>query len=139
GDGADLDRARLTGAGAAEPLPALRRPARALGADDECAAARLRGCRRPAAAARAGGQAHGAAKGAGAPGGEVASEAAAGGGANLPQVVVAPIQALMQPAPSAEAIRRAARGVRVGERLDLEELIGWLGSAYRASDQVEAP
>src|SRR5262249_18457856 len=40
--------------------------------------------------------------------------------------VVAPMQALLQPVPTAEALSRSSRTVRVGDTLAVEELTTWL-------------
>jgi len=47
-------------------------------------------------------------------------------GPSPPKVVVAPLQALLQPVPTAEALARTSRTVRVGEVVPVEELTAWL-------------
>ncbi len=57
-----------------------------------------------------------------------------------PPLVVAPIMALMQPVPSAEAIRARSRPVEVGQRLDPDELAAWLTEhGFQRCDAVEVP
>src|SRR3954452_7989341 len=48
------------------------------------------------------------------------------GGAAPPRFVVAPLQALLQPVPTAEALARTSRTLRVGDEAAVEELIDWL-------------
>ena len=43
-----------------------------------------------------------------------------------PRIVVAPIQALLQPVPVPEVLERGTRKVRVGQTIPVEELTGWL-------------
>jgi transcription-repair coupling factor (superfamily II helicase) len=43
-----------------------------------------------------------------------------------PRLVVAPIQALMQPVPRAEVLDRATRTLRVGDVAPVEDLVAWL-------------
>src|SRR4051812_6962519 len=52
-----------------------------------------------------------------------------------PRFVVAPLQAMLQPVPSREALSRTSRTIRVGDTIPLEELIGWLGE--RGMSRVE--
>ncbi len=47
-------------------------------------------------------------------------------GAQPPRFVVAPIQAFLQPVPTAEALAAASRTVQVGDSIQVEELAGWL-------------
>jgi transcription-repair coupling factor (superfamily II helicase) len=47
-------------------------------------------------------------------------------GSEPPRLVVAPIQALMQPIPRPDLLAQSSRIVRVGDRLAIEELIAWL-------------
>jgi transcription-repair coupling factor (superfamily II helicase) len=47
-------------------------------------------------------------------------------GALPPKVVVAPLQALLQPVPTPEALARMSRTVRVGDVVRVEELTAWL-------------
>ena len=47
-------------------------------------------------------------------------------GETPPRIVVAPIQAILQPVPTPEVIDRGARTIRVGETIAVEELAGWL-------------
>ncbi len=57
-----------------------------------------------------------------------------------PSVIVAPILALMQPVPSAEAILGSSRELRVGETLAPEALARWLEEAgFSACEAVAAP
>ena len=46
--------------------------------------------------------------------------------ANPPRVVVAPIQALLQPVPRSDFLKSASRTVSVGQQLSLDALIDWL-------------
>ncbi|MCS6977729.1 MAG: transcription-repair coupling factor [Gemmatales bacterium] len=46
--------------------------------------------------------------------------------AQPPRMVVAPVAALMQPTPTAEALARHTRTLRPGETLDPEDLVRWL-------------
>ncbi len=48
------------------------------------------------------------------------------GGKLPPRFVVAPIQALLQPLPTPEALARNERTIRVGQTVAVEELTGWL-------------
>ncbi len=43
-----------------------------------------------------------------------------------PRVIVAPMQALLQPVPLPDLLDRGARKIRVGDTIALEELAGWL-------------
>src|SRR4051812_22035295 len=52
-----------------------------------------------------------------------------------PRFVVAPLQALLQPVPSREALARTSRTIRVGDSVPLEELLGWL--VERGMSRVE--
>ena len=83
--------------------------------------------------------------GEGAGGDEIAAERArlcglllAGGvpGGGEPVFVVAPVQALMQPVPTPEALARCVQVVQVGQEQRPEELAGWL--ADRGFESVEA-
>ncbi len=47
-------------------------------------------------------------------------------GPNPPRFVVAPIQAFLQPVPTAEALARASKTIRVGDTIQVEDLAGWL-------------
>ncbi len=47
-------------------------------------------------------------------------------GANPPRFVVAPIQAFLQPVPTAEALAGASRRIWVGQSIAVEDLAGWL-------------
>ncbi len=51
-------------------------------------------------------------------------------------VILAPVQALMQPVPSAERLGRLARTVRTGDRVDRSELTRWLDAG--GYERVEA-
>ena len=52
------------------------------------------------------------------------------------KVIVAPFQALMQPAPTVEALARSSRTVRVGDVVPVEELIDWLGAGGMSRAEV---
>ena len=57
-----------------------------------------------------------------------------------PEIIVAPIQALLQPAPSHESITENILTVRKGHEYPLEELTTWLQQhRYHATGQVENP
>ena len=57
-----------------------------------------------------------------------------------PDVVVAPISALMQGIPTAERLGRLLRRIRTGDRLDLPEFTEWLVAAgYERRDTIELP
>jgi len=56
------------------------------------------------------------------------------------RVIVAPIHALMQPVPPADALDRLSRAIRVGDTVDPGDLVRWLDEAgYRRADAVEEP
>lgn len=60
--------------------------------------------------------------------------------ATSPARLVAPILALMQPVPSAEAIAARSYEVRVGQTLDPDTLARWLGEhGFQRCDAVEVP
>jgi transcription-repair coupling factor (superfamily II helicase) len=52
-----------------------------------------------------------------------------------PRIVLAPIQALLQPVPRPEAIEAASRWVRTGDTMPVDELAGWL--LTRGLERVE--
>jgi transcription-repair coupling factor (superfamily II helicase) len=55
-------------------------------------------------------------------------------------IIVAPVQALLQPVPTPDALRAHTRELRRGERVDPEELIRWLTSRdFTRLDLVESP
>ena len=57
-----------------------------------------------------------------------------------PLLIVAPIQALMQPVPTAQAIESASLSVSVGQRLDEAATMEWIEQAgFTRCDQVEVP
>ena len=56
-------------------------------------------------------------------------------GAFPPKVVVTPLQALLQPVPTAEALANASRTLRVGDSAPIEELTAWL--ADHGMERVE--
>ncbi len=61
-------------------------------------------------------------------------------GEGAPQLLVAPIQALMQSVPSREELSRLIRILRVGQELEPEKLIVWLSEhGYNRLEQVEVP
>ena len=61
-------------------------------------------------------------------------------GAQPPRFVVAPLQALLQPLPTPEALSRTSRTVRVGDELAVETLIVWLSARGMARvEVVEVP
>ena len=58
----------------------------------------------------------------------------------LPELFVAPIQALMQSVPSREQVGQLIRTLRTGQELEPEKLIVWLAEhGYNRLDQVEVP
>ena len=57
------------------------------------------------------------------------------GGEEPPRFVVAPMQALLQPVPTAELLARTSRMVRVGDTIAVEELAAWL--VERGMSRVE--
>ena len=60
--------------------------------------------------------------------------------ARRPRVVVAPIQALMQPVPSKAARAAATRVLHVGDEIDPEELMRWLaGRGLERVPRIELP
>ncbi|MBW7907005.1 MAG: transcription-repair coupling factor [Phycisphaerae bacterium] len=60
--------------------------------------------------------------------------------ADPPQIIVAPIHALMQPVPAPQALRDASRLVQRGDRLVPGELERWLDArGFVRCDQVELP
>ena len=62
------------------------------------------------------------------------------GGSGSPWVIVAPVQALMQSVPRAEAAARFAQTLRPGTQLSPGRLIQWLDDAgYQRSDAIEQP
>jgi transcription-repair coupling factor (superfamily II helicase) len=48
--------------------------------------------------------------------------------ATPPRFIIAPMQALLQPVPTPEALGRSSRTLQVGDTVVLEELIAWLGT-----------
>src|SRR5207253_10184680 len=61
-------------------------------------------------------------------------------GPNPPRLILASIQALVQPVPSPESLAARQRSVRAGQELDLDGFSEWLvGHGYRRVDAVEAP
>lgn len=55
-----------------------------------------------------------------------------------PRLIVAPIQALMQPLPSAATISDSTRILRCGDKLDIDEFCQWLAShGFHATTAVE--
>jgi transcription-repair coupling factor (superfamily II helicase) len=62
------------------------------------------------------------------------------GGVAPDQVIVAPVQALMQPVPSRKQLDQLIRTVKPGDELEPEKLIVWLSEhGYNRLDQVEVP
>jgi transcription-repair coupling factor (superfamily II helicase) len=58
----------------------------------------------------------------------------------MPELFVAPIQALMQSVPSREQMGQLIRTLRTGQELEPEKLIVWLAEhGYNRLDQVEVP
>ncbi len=56
------------------------------------------------------------------------------------QIYVTTIQALMQPVPTADALKTRQKKVRHGQNLDLEQLLAWLiENHYQRVDAVEMP
>lgn len=61
-------------------------------------------------------------------------------GGSRPNVLVAPIQSLMQPVPGAKSIGALARTVRTKETVDPAELVRWLDAAgYERTETIEEP
>lgn len=57
---------------------------------------------------------------------------------DIPRVLVAPIQALMQAAPGSEALAEMLRIIRPGDEVALDELAGWLDrGGYRRVQTIE--
>jgi len=57
-----------------------------------------------------------------------------------PSIIVAPIMALMQPVPSADAIAASSLSVAAGQPLDPERLARWLGEhGFQRCDAVDVP
>src|SRR5690606_21021202 len=55
-------------------------------------------------------------------------------------IIVAPVQALIQPVPTAEALSANALSLRVGAEIDLEQVARWLvDRGFERLDQVEQP
>ena len=62
------------------------------------------------------------------------------GDARLPDVIVAPMPALMQGVPDAKRLASILRTIRVGQRLDVRELAAWLDAGgYRRVEAIESP
>jgi transcription-repair coupling factor (superfamily II helicase) len=60
--------------------------------------------------------------------------------ARLPDVIVAPMPALMQGVPDAKRLGALLRTLRVGQRLDSRELAAWLDAGgYRRVEAIESP
>ncbi len=61
-------------------------------------------------------------------------------GGTPPKVVVTSIQALLQPAPKPDVLRRASRTIRVGDVADVDELASWLlDRGMQRVEVVEVP
>lgn len=80
--------------------------------------------------------------GEGAAGDEIAAERArlcgAYRGSAAPRLVVAPIQAMMQPVPTPNALDRNAITLRVGQTIDPNDIVAWLADrGFTRLDQVE--
>lgn len=57
---------------------------------------------------------------------------------NAPAILVASIQALLQPVPDPETLRNEARILRMGDRLDVAELVPWLeGHGFHRTTAVD--
>ena len=57
-----------------------------------------------------------------------------------PPLVVAGVEALLQPVPEREALARQTRSLRVGEQISLEDLAGWLArNRFHPTTAVELP
>ena len=62
------------------------------------------------------------------------------GGVSPDQVIVAPVQGLMQPVPSRKQLDQLIRTIKPGDELEPEKLIVWLSEhGYNRLDQVEVP
>jgi transcription-repair coupling factor (superfamily II helicase) len=60
--------------------------------------------------------------------------------ADPPRLVLATFQALIQPVPDRAGLMAGLRRLKVGDVLDLEELVGWLvAQGYQPSEAVELP
>ena len=71
---------------------------------------------------------------------DVTSPADPGRSTDAPPIIVAPIQALMQPVPAPEALRAALLTLTVGQHEDPRALADWLARhGYTRLDQVESP
>ena len=58
----------------------------------------------------------------------------------VPQVIVAPVHALMQVVPCAESLDAMMRVLRVGLRHSIDELAAWLsGSGFTRVETIETP
>src|SRR4029079_19408115 len=56
------------------------------------------------------------------------------------QLIVAPVQSLMQPVPSRKQLEQLIRTIKPGDELEPEKLIVWLSEhGYNRLDQVEVP
>jgi transcription-repair coupling factor (superfamily II helicase) len=122
-DDADDFRDDIETAADAKPelLPALESLPGEQTADDELAAERLRLCVQLVGSPQLTGGDGGSAP-------------------NAARVIVAPIQSLMQPVPSREAIASASLSLAAGQRLDPDEVSAWLtGHGFARCDQVEVP
>jgi transcription-repair coupling factor (superfamily II helicase) len=68
------------------------------------------------------------------------AEKKTGTGTVLPPLIVAPIQALMQPVPSRKQLAQLVRELAKGQELEPEKLIVWLSEhGYNRLEQVEVP
>ena len=60
--------------------------------------------------------------------------------ARAPRLIVASIQALLQPVPSIDALARQTRTLRVGDATELEECVAWLAEqGFHGTSAVELP
>jgi transcription-repair coupling factor (superfamily II helicase) len=60
--------------------------------------------------------------------------------AETPPALIASIHSLLQPVPPQEDLRAATRSLRVGQRLDIEELLAWLvAGGFENTSAVELP
>ena len=62
------------------------------------------------------------------------------GGVSQERMIVAPVQALMQPVPSRKQLEQLIRTIKPGDELEPEKLIVWLSEhGYNRLEQVEVP
>jgi len=68
------------------------------------------------------------------------TDLAAEDAARRPEVIVAPVQALLQPVPTPQSLRAHTLTVRVGDRVELQEIVRWLvDHGFERLELVESP